>query len=244
VLHKRSFTAASLAIVCAIACAPVSDNRLHDDESAGFRTALVLPLNVMAAMPEEFRGREELVEAALHDYLRDQGRRVETISYADARRAWNASARDCERQQAQGCVGFEGAARLLALALREGSDHELLIVPYLRFRLAENCTEHVHWDGVERPVERTGAGLSPDGPVAIRHIEMRAVSLEIVALTRDGEKAFEGDGGLEVVDRLRATGGDEVIVAEPRDDLFENPGWLREGVAVALDPLVPQRDGG
>jgi hypothetical protein len=143
-------------------------------------------------------------------------------------------------QPREGCDDFAVPARLLALRLREGRDHDLVIVPYLRFKLAENCTEHVHWDGVERPVERVGAGLAPDGPVAIRHVEMRAVSLEIYALTRDGVKAYEGDGGLEVVDRLRATRDDDLVVAEPRDGLFENAAWLREGVAVALSPLIPR----
>ena len=237
----RYVAAISFAMLSAIACAPVTDNRLHDEESAEFRTALVLPLNVMAAMPEEFQGRSDRVEAALHDYLRAHGRRVQTLGYAESRSAWRASVDDCRRQQ-RDCDDFAVPARFLALGLREGRDHDLLIVPYLRFHLAENCTEHVHWDGVERPVEKSGVGLHPGRPVDIRHVEMRAVSLEIYALTRDGDKAFEGDGGLEVVDRLRATQGDEVIVAEPRDDLFENRDWLREGVAVALAPLIPRGD--
>ena len=231
----------SLASWLAIACAgsgPITDNRLYDDTSADFRTALVLPLNVMAAMPTDLRAGSENVEAALQAYLREHGRNVETMSYSEARRAWRAAVDDC-RSQGLPCDDFEVPARLLAMRLRESRVYDLVILPYLRFKLAQNCTEHVHWDGVERPVQQAGHGLYPEGPIVLRHVEMRAVSLEIYALTRDGAKAFEGDGGLEVVDRLRVENDEDLVVAYPRDDLFENPEWLREGVAVALKPLLP-----
>ena len=223
----------------ATACPAASVNRVYEKQSASFHSALVLPLNVMAAMPGELHAGSDRVEVALDDYLREHGRRVETIGYREARQAWRASVDDC-RRESKDCDDFEKPARLLAVRLSQGREHDLVIVPYLRFKLAENCTEHVHWDGVQRPVERTGAGLAPEGPIAIRHVEMRAVSLVVYAFTPDGAKAFYGDGGLEVVDRLRATDDDDVVVAEPRSDLFQNPEWLREGVAVALSPLIPR----
>jgi hypothetical protein len=233
---------APLLAAAAIACGPITDNRLHDDEAARFRSALVLPLNVIAKLPDDLAPGSERVEDDLAAYLREHGRQVRTISYDEARSAWRASVDECRRELGD-CEDFALPARYLALRLRDAGDHDLVIVPYLRFRAAKNCAEHVHWDQVERPVEKTGPGLYEDGTAAfeIDDVEMRAVSLEIYALTRDGERAFDGDGGIEVVDRLYVPKRPEEIVAEPREDLYENPAWIREGVAISLHPLIPMR---
>jgi hypothetical protein len=222
----------------AIACAPVTDNRLYDEDSAGFRSALVLPLNVIAKLPDDLAPGSERVEDALRDYLQEHGKDVRTISYADARGAWRESVDQCRREQGN-CDDFAKPARYLALHLAQAREHELLIIPYLRFREAKNCAEHVHWDQVERPVEKTGPGLYEGAPVDIEDADMRAVSLEIYALGRDGERVFEGDGGIEVVDRIYVPKAPEQIVAEPRENLYENPAWIREGVAISLWPLIP-----
>lgn len=224
----------------ALACAAVTDNRLYDKGSADFGTALVLPLNVIAQMPGELSGYER-VEDDLSAYLRERGKRVEAISYEEARGAWRASVDQCRRELGD-CSDFAKPARYLALRLAERGDHDLLIVPYLRYREAENCAEHVHWDQVERPVEKVGPGLGADypyGPIRIEDADMRAVSIEIYALGRDGTRVFEGDGGIEVVDRIYVPKPPDEVVAEPREDLFRNPAWIREGVSISLSPLVP-----
>jgi hypothetical protein len=216
----------------------ITDNRLYDEASANFHTALVLPLNVMAKLPAELAPGSERVEDALDAYLRAHGRTVETISYDEARSAWRASVDAC-RAALGDCSDFAKPARYLALQLAQGRDHELLIVPYLRFRESENCSEHVHWDQVQRPVEKTGPGLYEGGPIRIEHAHMRAVSLEIYALRRDGQRVFEGDGGIEVVDRIYVPKPPEPVVSEPRQNLYENPDWIAEGVSIALHPLIP-----
>ena len=149
----------SLMICTASACAPITDNRLYDEESAGFRSALVLPLNVIASLPDDLAPGSGRVEDALHDYLRDHGKRVRD-DYL--RRGAQCLARECRRlpPRAGRLRRLRGAGALSARSgLAQGHEYDLLIVPYLRFRAAENCAEHVHWDQVERPVEKVGPGL-------------------------------------------------------------------------------------
>ena len=68
---------------------------------------------------------------------------------------------------------------------------------------------------------------------------MRAVG---ESASRVANKIFEGIGGLELADRIRSPGG-ITNKHEPREDLFADRALLREGVATALDPLVPRKDG-
>ena len=42
-----------------------------------------------------------------------------------------------------------------------------------------------------------------------------------------------------MVDRIYVPKAPESVVAEPRENLYENPAWIREGVTIALSPLIP-----
>jgi hypothetical protein len=73
--------------------------------------------------------------------------------------------------------------------------------------------------------------------MVIRKVELRAVSLAVVAFSREGEKVFEGTGGLDLVERIHSPGG-PTLEHELHEDLFVDPTYLRDGVAIALDPLI------
>jgi hypothetical protein len=203
----------------------------------------VLPLNVIAKMPGDLAPGSERVDDDLVAYLRERGKQVRTLTYAEARTFWKASVDDCRHEQGP-CEDFAKPASYLARRLAATGEHELLIIPYLRFREAKNCAEHVHWDQVERPVEKVGPGLYPGGPIDIEDADMRAVSIEVYVLDRGGARVFEGDGGIEVVDRIYVPKSPDPVVSEPRENLYENPAWIREGVSIALSPLIPRREGG
>ena len=51
---------------------------------------------------------------------------------------------------------------------------------------------------------------------------------------------FDGIGGLDLVDRIHGYSEYEPYTIEVREDLLRDPTLVREGVALALDPLVPR----
>jgi hypothetical protein len=183
---------------------------------------------------------------ALHNYLAERGKSIEMIGSKDARNAWVDSTRECRSQAEQGCDGFDGAAGVLARRLRDDRDYQVLIVPYLLFRTAKVHLRSAKWDGVARQLEVDGS--STDGAVQLDTMTMQAPSLALFAFSSTGEKLFVGVGGLDLAHRLYF-GADlstpHYVRARKlllRDDLFANASLLREGVSIALDPLIPKGD--
>jgi hypothetical protein len=67
-----------------------------------------------------------------------------------------------------------------------------------------------------------------------------AASLHVTLLRPDGSLAYEGLGGLDLVQdakQERAWGGRWVFVE--REILFGEPGHVREGVALAMERPIP-----
>lgn len=239
---RRIAVVAALALL-AEGCATSPQNRLYRPAGADLQRVLLLPLNVVIAMPGELTSGAKRVDQALHGYLAERGKSIETLGLAEARKAWLASAMEC-KAVGRGCRGFDGAARVLARHLRENREYELLIVPYLLLRPARMRLNNVAWDGVERRIERIGE--SNDGGFELDSGSIEAPSLAVFAFSSDGDKLFQGVGGLDLAHRLvfPPKRGSQALrwTFELRDDLFSDPALLREGVAVALDPLLPRSD--
>jgi hypothetical protein len=225
--------AASLAAGCA---AP--RNHLHQRSSAEFQRAVVLPLNLVARMAPELRDGASRVDRELLRYLAERGKAIDSISTAEAYSAWRASEADCQSQGEKDCDRFLGVARAMAQRLRRDRDYQTLIVPYLMMRDARCRSSTVLWDGVQRPVETAGRSFEPDGPMRVAGGRIRAVSLKVYAFSADGERVFEGIGGLDVVDRVSAEGDPPLVDYEVREQLLGDPALLREGVELALEKLV------
>ena len=204
---------------------------------------LVLPLNLVAEMPEELAGDARRVDDILLDYLAERGKSVRTIGFRDAAAAWRASESDCRAAGAKKCDRFAGVAPFAARRLRAEQDYDVLIVPYLLLRGARSNGYVASFDGVERPVqvpryEPYGPyGFGPYGRGATR---IRAVSLKVFGFSSDGKKLFDGIGGLDVVDRIEPSEEPGAYTVEVRENVLRDPDAIREGVARALHPLVPR----
>ncbi|HKA14433.1 MAG TPA: hypothetical protein VKH41_05410 [Myxococcota bacterium] len=228
------------ALIAAVACGCAAPrNHLYQKSGAEFQRAVVLPLNLVAAMPAELADDAHRVDEALLGYLAEHGKAIESIGYKDALAAWRESESECRSRAAKDCDKFAGVAPIMAQHLRRDHDYQTLIIPYLRFHAARTGSSAAKWDGVKRSVEKTGSGFGPDGPARLVRGEVRAVSLKVFAFSAEGEKVFEGIGGLDLVDRLRAPGdGYQDYAVEVREDLFGDEHMVREGVELALDGLV------
>jgi hypothetical protein len=242
--------AALLAAVAALACpAPGYD---PDWRSRTQRT-LVLPLNIVAEMPDELIAGSSDVDDILLDHLAARGKSVQTIGFADATTAWRASEADCRAAEAKGCDRFLRVASYAARRLRADHDFDVLIVPYLLLRGARTNGYVASFDGVERTLRSPGYGpygpygYSPYGPYPYGYgfggPRIRAASLKVYGFSADGKRLFDGIGGLDVVDEIQASdegpGAYSIVV---REDLLRDPNQIREGVARALSKFVP-RDG-
>jgi len=230
------------ALIAAVACGCAAPrNHLYQKSGAQFERALVLPLNLVAAMPAEVAGGSRRVDEALLGYLAERGKAVEAMKYADALAAWRAAESECRAQSHEDCDHFAGVAPIMAQRLRRDHDYQTLIIPYLRFHAARTGSSTAKWHGVKRSVEKTGSGFGPGGSARLVRGEIRAVSLSVLAFSAEGKKIFEGVGGLDLVDRLRAPGDAyQDYSVDVREDVLGDEQMLREGVELALDPLVPR----
>lgn len=233
--------ALTAAIAGALGCATTPDNQLYRPESARFERALVLPMNVVMSLPNELADSAERLDHELHAYLTARGKKIETVDLPDARGAWLASTQECKSRAQQGCRGFDGAAGVLAERLRDGRDYELVIIPNLISRAIKTSARNACWDGVCRELEVRPA----HGAIQLDQMTVQAPSLSVFAFSRDGDKVFEGVGGLDLAHRLQLVGSSIVAfggMLVPREDLFTDSALVREGIAIALHPLVPEDD--
>ncbi len=237
IVGRAALLAAAIALISGCA-AP--RNHLYRRSAADFERAIVLPLNLVSKMPGELIDSARYVDRALLDYLAQHGKAVEAIGFSDASAAWRASEAECRSQGKKDCNRFAGVARFMAQHLRRDRDFQILIIPYLFVRSSRMASGLSRWHGVERTVERVGKGYAADTPPRQLRGDIRAASLKVFAFSAEGERVFEGVGGLELVDRLYAPEGYTDYDVELRDDLFQHPEPLREGVALALEHLVPQ----
>jgi hypothetical protein len=211
---------------------------------------LVLPLNLVATMPEELSHRAQSVDEIMLDYLAERGKSVSTIGFKDASSAWGAGENDCRSAAAKHCDRFAGVAPFVARHLRANHEYDVLIVPYLLMRGARTNGYEASFDGVERRVKMSGYrpygpyGYGPYGyPYAydpwFSGSRIRAVSLKVFGFAVDGKKRFEGIGGLDVVDRIEASEEDDASYSvEVRENVLGDPRAIREGVERALSKFV------
>lgn len=236
---------ALLGLALLTACSSPGGNRVSGDTR--FERAFLFPLNVVVAMPGELEPGAERVDAALGSYLAERGRSFETLPFSDARVAWLASVKACMAAASSGCKGFEGAAGVLTQRLRSAREFDVLILPYLLMRPVRVSGSRARWDGVERMLE-TGVEHMRGGDVWLLNniAQAQGSSLALFVFSADGRKIFEGVGGLDLpyrieIPREQPTADELRYRFVPVPDLFDEPQHLREGIAIAFDPLIERR---
>jgi hypothetical protein len=210
--------------------------------------ALVLPLNVVATMPQEIRDGAHHVDKIMLDYLAASGKSVSTIGFRDAVAGWRAGEGDCRDKGAKNCDRFAGVAPFAARHLRTEHEYDVLIVPYLLLRGARTNGYVASFDGVDRLMK----GSAPYGRYAYAYpysgspypwssSRIRAASLKVYGFSPEGKKVFEGIGGLDVVDQIEASDeGPGAYRIEVRENVLGDPDAVREGVARAFSKYVPR----
>jgi hypothetical protein len=206
------------------------------------RRVALLPLGVVAPLPPEVIAGAMPLERELARYLGERGLAVEAASLPDARAAWIRSAQTLKSEGGTAGMSFDGAARLLARELHAASGVDEVVVPWVAMRPAQMKGRMVAWDGVTRELERyRGRRTGMDDARYLDALEgsFAAPSLQVAVFSAQGEKLFEGTGGLDLVQDVLLVGDKQAgfrVEMPPRDEIFSDTALLREGVALALDP--------
>jgi hypothetical protein len=205
---------------------------------------VVAPMNLAVKAPDEVSDGDDRVWHEILDYFQSRGGDVAVLSRESADRLWRTALSDLDVTRRQGALIV--ARGRFAQELAEHYDFDLLVLPSLVLRSGRLHGDYATWDGVRRRVpdhatasSRTfdhvlgsGTFLQSNG----LHGKVAGASLHVSVLRSDGSAAFEGIGGLDVVQEIqREHSGTGATVFATRDDPFSEPGNLREGVARAFD---------
>ncbi len=205
---------------------------------------LVAPMNLGVRPTSALEADPEPVWQALLAYLSTRDRQIAVLDPIGAERVWLEAVADLEAsgEPVELATVSAGFARRVA----EEAVYDALLMPSLVVRRARISGRSAVWDGVRRPVEVPAvllAGAQPDlGPGISTRVTgfsgaMLGASLHVSLLAPDGSVAYEGVGGLDLLQHV--AGGSEWGAAwtlEPRLEPFADDGHLTEGIERAFAP--------
>lgn len=212
----------------------------------GVRRILLCPPNLALALRPEISDAVPAVHQTLVAYLEARGLEVEPLDPREGRRRWREAVTEARRQDSP------SATALFVQGLAEGREFQALMMPSLLLHVVRVVDNSGTWDGVRRRMTMVnepsrGAGVEADTftkGVAYGGIsgDVLATSLHVLVFSPDGQRTFEGRGGLDFVqeiDLADAHGWDWQLRTKRR--VLGDAEALREGVAIALAPFLPPR---
>jgi hypothetical protein len=135
---------------------------------------------------------------------------------------------------------YLAAREELAKRMLKAHPADMVVMPTLLFREGRYSGTRLKWDSVKRPVVMTerAAGAS----TAMIKGKDRATSVRITLFDREGHRVFERHGGIEPMTRYSMNDAfyfsEFQIKSKLRDDLFEDPWMITDGVRIALEPWL------
>lgn len=240
----RTGLAAALCVALLVAgCA--GRGRVAGDtaRASAIEEVALFPLGVVLPLPPGLEDAAPVVDAAIRAYLASRDERVWSPTREDAQAAWLASAQALRREVGESQMGFEGAASILARRLAAERRFDALVLPWIALRVAKVRGRTVTWDGVRRKLRVVNP--QKRGLQDLKDFEAQAAapSLQIAVFSPDGREIFQGVGGLDLLHALVVEGEPMRVDAQllPRSEIFADRAAIDEGVALALDPLLPAR---
>jgi hypothetical protein len=244
----RIIAAGSVAALCAFGCVtppphPYAITPGYEG-AAGASTFLLLPLNVVVALPEELQRPSGRVSQLTADYLKACGKTVSSTRLFFARDLWRGTVRDLGAAE-DAERSFDAAASLFVRRLRERQQFDALVMPNLVYRTGRivQGSRSVIWDGVKRELEIVNEPqmhgsihlmTTPGGT-------MPAVSLHVLVFDGAGNRIFESYGGLDLVHEFDVAGAvTQSHFSMPlKVNRLTDEVAIREGIGVTFDPYLP-----
>jgi len=215
------------------------------------KTIVVAPLNIVSSLPPELEGSTKMVRAALVEHLEAHGKTVHVIGFRSGRELWKDSIK--EVRASGGKQSFENAARVYVRRIGEQIEFDVLIVPSIFIQNAKMRSRTVRWDGAEQRMSIEGGGINSKRANLylgnVGKLNVRAASLFVHVLGRDGNSIQTKRSGLEIVQHLEwrveqkggYSGTEEVSQVLVNDTpAIEDIEMVRAGVAAALSPFLSE----
>jgi hypothetical protein len=247
---------ASVAALCVFGCLTpphpyaIASGR---EGAPGAKAFLLLPLNLVVALPGELERPSGRVSQLTADYLAACGKDVSSVSLYSARDFWRGAVRDVEQSEDAERT-FDTAAPLFVRRIRESQPFDALVMPSLVYRTARIAqgSRFVAWDGVKRELETVNEPRNVGGfHVVIDPAgEMPAVSLHVLVFDADGERIFESYGGLDLVHKFDFSSAPKVLTKGHlnmplKSRRLGDEAAISEGIAVTFEPyLTPPPEAG
>jgi len=211
-----------------------SDDYVAPSFSAPARGSLFVLLPAKSGSPEVVSG-EKLVTDQLHRQLTAVGYKVVALDDANYEVIWNQEIQAVGGiyDSNTGAIKTKAYAQALgALTRRVAADTHCSFVlkPVLVLRTAKLSGIGADWDGQRRPLPKTrsyGEDSRYDGSIP-------AISVELLALSSNGDIAFKTLGGISLPYRADNLAGR----FEVRPDLFADVSETADGVRIALRPVI------
>jgi hypothetical protein len=191
-----------------------------------------------------------MVSAALVEHLEAHGKTVRVIGFRAGRDLWKDSMKEVRASGEK--QNFDNAARVYARRIGEQIDFDVLIVPSIFIQNAKMKSRTVYWDGAKQMMPIKGDINSKRANLYQGNsgtLSVRAASLFVHVLARDGSSIQTKRAGLEIiqhiewrVERRGGYSGTEQVSQELVNDspAIEDKEMVRAGVAAALSPFLSE----
>jgi hypothetical protein len=233
-----------------LGCAGTPDNEIAPghEGAPGVHRFLVCAPNTALALPAELGDGAAALRAGIEEYLLQHDREVEWVDLYQGKHLLR---RALDRAKEEGRA--DEAPALFAEELSQHFDFQVLVMPSILVQRVRTRNSWASWDGVKRRMRTLNAPRGPSGRgqstlaegVAHGGIsgDMLVTSVHVVIFSPEGEKIFEGRGGLEFLHDIDLSAVDKSSTFElsMRDDLFTERELLQEGIGIAFTPYLPPR---
>jgi hypothetical protein len=203
-------------------------------------------MNLFLSLPSEISEGAAPVQREVLAYLAERDLSIERLGLGPGRTALRRAAAEARRR------GTPDAAReIFVQALAQERSFDVVVMPSLLLHGVQVTDSSGTWNGVRRrlamlnaPVRATGRaddtfaeGVAAGGISG----DVMATSLHVMVFSAQGERVFEGMGGLDFIHDIDLAPARQSYHYDLRRKvrLLGDPKLVREGVEIAFGPYLP-----
>jgi hypothetical protein len=235
--------------VTVVGCLGPSNILVPGNEGApGVKRFLVCAPNTVIALPAELQDVTGSLRGQVDAYLHFHDRQTQWLDLPESRRVW---------EQAMSAAKEKGALEktpvLFAEQLDALYDFDAIVMPSILVHEARAVDGSAGWNGVSRRMQLVNAPALPVGRAQDTFAEgvryggvtgdVPVTSVHVLVFSRTGERIFEGRGGFAFVHDADMSNARGKWIWHTRiRDLAADIDAMREGIAIAFHPYLPEAD--
>jgi hypothetical protein len=238
-----------LAIAASVAgCLGPSNTLVPGNEGApGIKRFLVCAPNTAITLPAELADATGTLREQVDAYLHFHSRDAQWINLYESQQLWSEAVAAATQEGA-----VEKAPEFFAKRLDQKYQFDAIVMPSILLHKVRASYGGASWDGVHRQMEIVNAPSVPNGRAQDTFAEgvaqggvsgeVMATSIHVLVFSRAGERIFEGRGGFAFVHDADLANARKRSWSYRLRDLAADIDAMREGIAIAFDPYLPEAD--